>query len=143
MARHFRMIWAPASRRFRRLERQLRITEGRRRSYAWGLPIAAAVLCFTILVVAGVLSRMAPAEFVPIALFEGVVIGGLFIACMMPVSPPLNDHDDWGHGDDPPPPPPPADPSVWINLLADSKVITGPGPVATDQSPVELAGTRH
>jgi len=57
--------------------------------YSWGLPAAALLLCFTILVVAGALSGVPIVEFLPIAIFEGLVMAGLFIACMMPaVSPP-------------------------------------------------------
>ena len=66
------------------LERQLRAANGGNRAYVWGLPAAALVLCFTILVVAGALSGASPAEVLPIAIFEGLVISGLFVACMLP-----------------------------------------------------------
>ena len=104
------------------------------RAYAWGLPAAALLLCFTILVVAGVLSGASALEFLPIAVFEGLVIAGLFVACMMPATPPPDDRGDRGPGPDPAPTAAPSDPSVWIRLLADAKLPSGPAGDAEDRS---------
>ena len=84
MGRHFRKVWGTAATRVRGLERQLRTANGGNRVYVWALPAAALVLCFTILVVAGVLSGASPFEILPIAIFEGLVISGIFVACMLP-----------------------------------------------------------
>ena len=94
----------------RRLERQLRGAHRGNRAYAWGLPAAALFLCFTILVVAGAMSGVSAAEFFPIAIFEGVVIAGLFVACMMPATSPPEDRGDRGPDPEPDPTPPPMDP---------------------------------
>jgi hypothetical protein len=137
MSHHFGAILGRASRRLRGLERQLRSAHGGNRAYTWGLPAAALVLCFTILVVAGTLSGASAAEFLPIAIFEGLVIAGLFIACMMPAVSPPDDHGDRGPGPDPPPTPPPSDPTVWVRLLAESSREAGD---VEERSPRELTG---
>jgi hypothetical protein len=134
------VIWGRASRRLRGLERQLRITHKGNRAYTWGLPVAALLLCFTILVVAGVLSGASALEFLPIAVIEGLVIAGLFVACMMPATPPPDDRGDRGPDPDPTPKPPPSDPSVWVRLLADAKLPSGPVGDAEERSRRELTG---
>jgi hypothetical protein len=144
MGRHFRKVWGTAATRARGLERQLRAANGGNRAYVWGLPAAALVLCFTILVVAGVLSGASPFEILPIAIFEGLVISGIFIACMLPPTGATdNDQGDWGPGPDPAPDPPPSDPGVWVRLLADSNIPRQGTREAKDESPRELAGTRR
>ncbi len=140
MSHRVRVIWEQASGRLRGVERQLRSAHRGNRAYAWGLPAAALLLCFTILVVAGVLSGASALEFLPIAVFEGLVIAGLFIACMLPATPPPDDRNDRGPGPDPAPTPPPADPSVWIRLLADSKLPSGPTGDVEDRPRRELTG---
>jgi len=134
-------IWERAARRVRGLERQLHITE-RSRVYAWGLPLGALAVCFTILVVAGALSGVPPAEFLPVALFEGLVIAGLFVACMMPVAPD-SDQGNWGPDPEPATPPPPGDPAVWVALLADSEVAARSLDATLEETHRELAGTRR
>jgi hypothetical protein len=140
MAHRVEVIWGRASRRLRALEHQLRVAHKGNRAYTWGLPAAALLLCFTILVVAGVLSGASALEFLPIAVFEGLVIAGLFVACMMPATPPPDDRGDRGPDPDPPPQPLPSDPSVWVRLLADAKLPTGPVGDAEDRSRRELTG---
>ena len=54
------------------------------------------------------LSGVPIVEFLPIAIFEGLVMAGLLIACMMPASDRLR--GDRGPDPDPAPTPPPADP---------------------------------
>jgi hypothetical protein len=134
------VIWGRTARRLRGLERQLRIAHKGNRAYTWGLPVAALLLCFTILVVAGVLSGASALEFLPIAVFEGLVIAGLFVACMMPATPPPDDRGDRGPDQDPTPKPPPSDPSVWVRLLADAKLPSGPVGDAEERSRRELTG---
>lgn len=134
-------IWERAARRVRGLERQLHITK-RNRVYAWGLPLGAFAVWFTILVVAGALSGGSPAEFLSVGLFEGLVIAGLFVACMMPVAPDT-DQGDWGPDPEPASPPPPGDPAVWVALLADSEVTARSLEGAPQESSRELAGTRR
>jgi hypothetical protein len=137
MPHHFEVIWGRASRQVRKLERQLRSAHGGNRAYTWGLPAAALVLCFTILVVAGVFSGASAAEFLPIAIFEGLVIAGLFVACMMPAVSPPDDRGDRGPDPEPDPIPPPMDPTVWARLLADSNLPTGD---SEERTPRELTG---
>lgn len=144
MRRHFRKVWETAIDRVRGLERQLRNANGGNRAYVWGLPAAALVVCFTILVVSGALSGASPAEVLPIAIFEGLVISGLFVACMLPPTGTAdNDQGDGGPGPDPSPSPPPSDPSIWVRLLADSTVSRQAAHDAKDETPRELAGTRR
>jgi hypothetical protein len=144
MERHFRKVWGTATDRVRGLERQLRNANGGNRAYVWGLPAAALVLCFTILVVAGALSGASPAEVLPIAIFEGLVISGLFVACMLPPAGTAdNDQGDRGPGPDPSPSPPPSDPSVWVRLLADSNIPRQGAHDVKEESPPELVGTRR
>ena len=142
MQHHVRKIWGTAARRVRRLERQLRIAHGGRRAYTLGLPAAALALCFTILVVAGALSGASPAEVLPIAIFEGLVISGLFVACMLPPTEAAdNDQGDWGSDPGPAPGPPPSDPTVWVRLLADADIPMDAARDLRDEAPRELAGT--
>jgi hypothetical protein len=122
MPRHVAMIWAWMSRRLRSLERELESAHQGNRIYSWGLPAIALVLCFTILAVAGFLSGVPIVQFLPIAVFEGLVMAGLFIACMMPSVSPPDDRPDRGPDDDPPPTPPPSDPSIWVRLLEDANI---------------------
>jgi hypothetical protein len=138
MPHHVGVIWARMSRRLRGLERELDSAHQGNRIYSWGLPAAALFLCFTILVVAGILSGVPIVEFLPIAIFEGLVMAGLFIACMMPAVSPPDDRGDRGPDPDPAPTPPPADPSVWVRLLAD---LEPHSPDAGEGKPRELTGT--
>ena len=119
MPHDFHAILGQVSRRLLGIERQLRTAHGGNRAYTWGLPAAALLLCFTILVVAGTLSGASAAEFLPIAIFEGLVIAGLFVACMMPAATPPDDRGDRGPDPEPPATPPPTDPTVWVRLLAE------------------------
>jgi hypothetical protein len=143
MPRRFGVIWARMSRRLRSLERELDSAHEGNRLYSWGLPAAALLLCFTMLAIAGALSGVPIVEFLPIAIFEALVMAGLFVACMMPAVSPPDDRGDRGPDPDPDPTPPPSDPSVWIRLLADADV--GPrSPTETkEHKPQELAGTRR
>jgi hypothetical protein len=140
MRHHFEQIWERASRQGRRLERQLRGAHGGNRAYTWGLPAAALLLCFTILVVAGAMSGVSAAEFFPIAIFEGVVIAGLFVACMMPATSPPDDRGDRGPDPEPDPTPPPMDPTIWVRLLAESNVDGQPAGDLEERTPRELTG---
>lgn len=141
MTHHFGVIWAQIARRLRGLDRELDSAHRGKRAYNWGLPAAALFLCFTILVVAGVASGVPVVEFIPIAIFEAVVIAGLLIACMMPAVSPPDDHGDRGPDPDPEPTPPPADPNVWVRLLADVNPSSGPEDVKDHTR--ELTGARH
>jgi hypothetical protein len=143
MPQHLRVIWGRASRRLRGLDRQLRTAHGGNRAYTWGLPAAALVLCFTILVVAGVFSGVSAAEFLPIAIFEGLVIAGLFVACMMPAVSPPDDYGDRGPDPDPAPTPLPSDPSIWVQLLTDANIPSRLAGDADDRTTRELAGSRR
>jgi hypothetical protein len=142
MPRHFEQIWGRASRQVRKLERQLRHAHGGNRAYTWGLPAAALLLCFTILVIAGALSGVSAAEFFPIAIFEGVVIAGLFVACMMPATTPPDDRGDRGPDPEPDPTPPPMDPTIWVRLLAEANLDGQPAGDPEERPARELTGVR-
>jgi hypothetical protein len=133
MSRYIRMIGTRVSRRTRALDRCLGARPGGRRVWLWGVPLVGFVICAAILVIAGVLSGVWAAEYIPTALFEGLVISGLFFACLAPVTDaPDNDQGDRGPSDDPEPaPPPPFDPTLWVKLLDDP----GDGPRAARDAP--------
>ncbi len=143
MRRHFGVIWAQMSRRLRSLERELDGAHEGNRLYSWGLPAAALLLCFTMLAIAGALSGVPIVEFLPIAIFEALVMAGLFVACMLPAVSPPDDRGDRGPDPDPEPTPPPSDPSVWIRLLADADLGPGSPTKAKEPKSRELAGTRR
>ena len=83
-----------------------------------------------ILLVAGVWSGVWAAEYVPMALLEGLVIAGLLVVCFASdPEPPENDHGDDGPGHDPASTPPPFDPTVWLPLFPDGE---SPSPVDRD-----------
>ena len=143
MRRHFGVIWAQMSRRLRCLGRELESAHEGNRLYSWGLPAAALLLCFTMLAIAGALSGVPIVEFLPIAIFEALVMAGLFVACMLPAVSPPDDRGDRGPDPDPEPTPPPSDPSVWIRLLADADLGPGSPTKAKEPKSRELAGTRR
>jgi hypothetical protein len=143
MPRHFGVIWAQMSRRLRGLGRELESAHEGNRVYSWGLPAAALLLCFTMLAIAGALSGVPVVEFLPIAIFEALVMAGLFVACMMPAVSPPDDRGDRGPDSDPDPTPPPSDPSVWIRLLADADLGPRSPTDVKEPKPRELAGTRR
>lgn len=108
------ITWKRVADALRSLGRSSRPDGGPRRAWVWGLPIGGFVLCVAILVVAGVWA----AEYIPIALLEGLVIAGLFLMCFATdPEPPENDHGDDGPGHDPASTPPPFDPTVWLPLF--------------------------
>jgi hypothetical protein len=113
-----RSITSLVARRARRVDRVLRQTATRRGRWRWAIPLGGFGLCALVLVVAGIMSGVSALEYIPIALFEALVIGGLFVVCMSPVTEPP-DSDDGGRGpdDDPTSAPPPFDPSLWVTIL--------------------------
>jgi hypothetical protein len=120
MAHFARMIWRLVSNQVRGLDRGLRATSSGRRGWPWAIPIAGFVMCVSILVLAGVLSGVWAAEYIPTALFEGLVISGLLVVCLAPVmDPPDSDQGDRGPGTDPTSSPPPFDPTLWVTLMDD------------------------
>ena len=72
--------------------------------------------------IAGALSGVSAAEFFPIAIFEGVVIAGLFVACMMPARRLRTTAAIGDRTPEPAPTPPPMDPTIWVRLLAESNL---------------------
>ncbi len=140
----FGRLWGTASQLLHRLERQLRVPAGRSRASAWALPVSGFLLCCAILVVAGALSGVSAAEYIPTAMLEGLVIAGLFFVCMMPGTTPPDSDDGGGRGPDKDPTaaPPPFDPTLWIRVLDDPKP---PSAVADsrDEARRELVGTRR
>jgi hypothetical protein len=137
------MIWTLVSRQVRQLDRRLRPPSGRRRAWLWAVPIGGFVSCVSILVVAGALSGVWAAEYIPTALFESLVIAGLFFVCIAPVvDAPDNDHGDRGPDTDPASSPPPFDPTVWVKLLGDPPGPDGDGRVK-EAAPRELVETRR
>jgi hypothetical protein len=117
-----RMIWMLVSSQVRGIDRRFRGPSGRRRLWIWAIPVGGFALCVSILVVAGVMTGVWAAEYIPTALFEGLVISGLFIVCLAPVmDPPDNDPGDRGPGTDPTSSPPPFDPTLWVALFQDAE----------------------
>jgi hypothetical protein len=116
-----RTIWMLVSNQVRSLDRGLRTTSGGRHIWPWAIPIGGFVLCVSILVLAGVMSGVWAAEYIPTALFEGLVISGLLVVCLTPVTDaPDSDDGDRGPGTEPTASPPPFDPTLWVTLLGDA-----------------------
>ncbi|MDQ2960570.1 MAG: tripartite tricarboxylate transporter TctB family protein [Candidatus Dormibacteraeota bacterium] len=101
------------------LDRRLHIDDSSRTAWAWALPAIGFVVPLTILVVAGVMSGVWAAEYVPTAIVVGLVIAGLFVACTLPEpAPPWDEGDDHGH-DHKPSSPPSFDPTAWMPAVRD------------------------
>jgi hypothetical protein len=116
------------SERLRRLEELLHIDARGQSRWAWITPVVAFVVTVSILVIAGVINGVWAAEYVPTALVVGLVMSGLFVACMAPeAAPPDEDHGDGGPGREPSPTPPRVDPAVWLTLLSDIPSDSGRG----------------
>jgi hypothetical protein len=120
MTSFVRTIWMLVSNQVRSLDRGLHATSGGRHVWPWAIPIGGFVLCVSILVLAGVMSGVWAAEYIPTALFEGLVISGLLVVCLTPVTdPPDSDDGDRGPDTEPMASPPPFDPTLWVTILAD------------------------
>jgi hypothetical protein len=118
------------------LDRRLHIDDSGRSSWAWAAPLIGFVVPLAVLVVAGVMSGVWAAEYIPTAIVVGVVIAGLFVACMLPeTSPPWDEGDD--HQPEGEPAVPPAfDPAVWLPLLCSADndpVVAAPEPVGASR----------
>lgn len=126
---HFaRTVWALVSNQVRWIDRRFRASSGRRRLWLWAIPVGGFVLCVSILVTAGAMTGVWAAEYIPTALFEGLVISGLFIVCLAPVmEPPDNDSGDHGPDTDPTSSPPPFDPTLWVALFEDAEPASSAG----------------
>lgn len=123
MAGRGRTLRERISDRLRRLDRRLHINHGRRSEWFWVIPLGGFALTAAILVVAGATTGVWAAEYIPTALIEGLVIAGLFLACLSPDTAPTDgDPGDRGPDTEPSPAPPQFDPTVWVALLADSDV---------------------
>lgn len=121
MARHIRTIRCLFARQARRADHVLRTSARRRHLWRWAVPCGGFALCAAVLLVAGIVSGVSALEYIPIALFEALVIGGLFVVCMSPVTdPPESDDGGRGPDDDPTSAPPPFDPTVWVALFNES-----------------------
>jgi hypothetical protein len=108
------------SERLRRLEGLLHIDARGQSRWAWITPVVAFAVTVTILVIAGVMSGVWAAEYVPTALVVALVMSGLFVACMAPeAAPPDEDQGDGGPGNEPAPTPPRVDPGIWMALLSE------------------------
>jgi hypothetical protein len=121
VARHVRAITSLFARQARRADRVLRVTAGRRGLWRWAIPVGGFGLCAVVLLVAGIMSGVSALEYIPIAFFEALVIGGLFVVCISPATdPPESDDGGRGPGDDPTSAPPPFDPTLWVALFSES-----------------------
>lgn len=124
--------------RLRQLDRLLHIDHGAQGEWDWAIPIAGFVVTVAILVVAGVMSGVWAAEYIPTSLVVGLVIAGLFVACMTPEAlPPEDDHGgNRGPDTEPSATPPQLDPRVWSTVLADLDVDGGRADLERDAEPV-------
>ncbi|HUZ71115.1 MAG TPA: hypothetical protein VMU65_15515 [Candidatus Saccharimonadales bacterium] len=124
MARHVRTIASLFARQARRADRVLRAPGSRRGRWRWAIPLGGFVLCASALLVAGIVSGVSALEYIPIAFFEALVIGGLFVVCTSPpADPPESDDGGRGPGDDPTSAPPPFDPALWVSMLRGSDTV--------------------
>ncbi|HEY6468594.1 MAG TPA: hypothetical protein VI434_02395 [Candidatus Dormibacteraeota bacterium] len=118
MARRIRTITGLFAQQVRRADHVLRTSAKRRGLWRWALPCGGFALCAAVLLVAGIVSGVSALEYIPIALFEALVIGGLFVVGMAPVTePPESDDGGRGPDDDPTSAPPPFDPTLWVALF--------------------------
>jgi hypothetical protein len=140
VARHVRAITSLFARQVRQADRVLHLAAGRRGLWRWAIPVGGFGLCAVVLLVAGIMSGVSALEYIPIAFFEALVIGGLFVVCISPATdPPESDDGGRGPGDDPTSAPPPFDPTLWVALFSESDPATkndvlNPGP--TQREPV-------
>ncbi len=119
MSDHTTRVAEAVSARLRRLDDLLHIDHSGRSEWDWAIPIAGFVVTVAILTVAGVMSGVWAAEYIPTALVVGLVMAGLFVACMAPEAVPPDDRHGNGGGDgEPSQSPPQLDPRVWRALLA-------------------------
>jgi hypothetical protein len=113
------------------LDRRIRPPAAGRAVWVWAIPVCGFAFCVAVLIVAGALSGVWAAEYVPTAIFESLVIAGLLLVCIVPVmEAPDNDHGDRGPDPDPVSSPPPFDPTVWVRLKSAPE-----GPPALDREP--------
>jgi peptidoglycan/LPS O-acetylase OafA/YrhL len=125
MSDHTGRVLEAVAGRLRQLDRRLHIDHNGRSEWDWAIPIAGFVVTVAILIVAGVMSGVWAAEYIPTALVVGLVMAGLFVACMAPeAGPPEDDHGNRGPDKEPSSTPPQLDPRIWVALLADLDVDT-------------------
>ncbi len=144
MAHFVRMTWRLVANQVRGLDRGLRATSSGRHVWPWAIPIAGFVVCVSILVLAGVMSGVWAAEYIPTALFEGLVISGLLVVCLAPVmDPPDNDQGDRGPDTGPTSTPPPFDPTLWVTLLDDPETASSARQCPTEERQREPVGVQR
>ena len=125
MPSHMGTVSKMLSGRLRQLDRRLHIDDSEESEWVWAIPVVGFAVTVAILIVAGVMSGVWAAEYIPTALVVGLVISGLFVACMPPEAvPPEHDQGNRGPDTEPSATPPRFDPTVWLALLADSDVDT-------------------
>jgi hypothetical protein len=144
VARHVRAIKSLCARQVRRVDRVLRLAAGRGGLWRWAIPVGGFGLCAVVLLVAGIMSGVSALEYIPIAFFEALVIGGLFVVCISPATdPPESDDGGRGPGDDPTSAPPPFDPTLWVALFSDSDPATQSDVLSPAGPQREPVGTRR
>ncbi|HVC05168.1 MAG TPA: hypothetical protein VND88_10885 [Candidatus Acidoferrales bacterium] len=144
MARRVRTISSLFARQVRRVDRVLRVRAGRSGLWRWVIPLVGFGLCAVVLLVAGIVSGVSALEYIPIAFFEALVIGGLFVVCMAPViDPPESDDGGRGPGDDPTSAPPPFDPTLWVAMLSESDTVKERDGPSRRAPPRERVGVGH
>jgi hypothetical protein len=128
MSGHSGRVSESVSGRLRRLDRRLGIDHSGKSEWVWAIPALGFVAAVAILVIAGVMSGVWAAEYIPTGVVIGLVISGLLVACMAPETvPPENDHgDDRRPGTEPSSTPPRSDPGIWKALLSEPAVETTP-----------------
>ena len=120
VSHHIRAVWALVAAQVRVLDRRLRPPGARRGVRVWSIPIAGFTVCAAVLVLAGAMSGVWAAEYIPTAMFESLVIAGLLLVCIAPVmDSPDSDHGDRGPDPDPFPSPPPFDPTLWVRVMSE------------------------
>jgi hypothetical protein len=112
------------SERLRRLDRRLHIDHRGQSEWFWAIPAIAFAATLAILVIAGVMSGVWAAEYIPTGLVIALVIAGLLVACMTPEeAPPEDDRGDRGPDTEPSSTPPRFDPGIWLALFNDADTV--------------------
>src|ERR1035437_5280551 len=127
MPSHMGTVSRMLSGRLRQLDRRLHIDDSEESEWVWAIPVVGFAVTVAILIVAGVMSGVWAAEYIPTALVVGLVLSGLFVACMLPEDIPP-EHDQGNRGPDTEPS---ATPPRWGGRLRPSRRWTQSAPTGS------------
>src|ERR1035437_4561199 len=143
MPSHMGTVSRMLSGRLRQLDRRLHIDDSEESEWVWAIPVVGFAVTVAILIVAGVMSGVWAAEYIPTALVVGLVISGLFVACMLPEDiPPEHDQGNRGPDTEPSATPPRVPPPGWVGPARRLGGEPGPRGRGAEERPPRGAGRR-